>query len=133
VTDVQVSAPRSGTDGNVGIEANVHNSDLSTSPKQVTDILEAEEQVVFANVNEIFFPETWEAPEMSSNSSSNGGNYNYNNNNYGGNGNSSNMMSITAKGATLKEARANAYKATEWISFENKYKRNDIGKAIDEA
>ena len=48
VTDVQVTAPRSGTDGNVGIEANVHNSDLSTSPKQVTDILEAEEQVVFA-------------------------------------------------------------------------------------
>ena len=43
------------------------------------------------------------------------------------------VLGITAKGATLKEARANAYKATEWISFENKYKRNDIGKAIDEA
>ena len=27
----------------------------------------------------------------------------------------------------------NAYKATEWIDFANKYKRNDIGKAIDEA
>ena len=37
------------------------------------------------------------------------------------------------KGADLKEARANAYAATEWISFENKYMRHDIGKAIDEA
>ncbi len=43
------------------------------------------------------------------------------------------VLGITAKGATLKEARANAYKATEWISFENKYMRGDIGKAIDEA
>ncbi len=43
------------------------------------------------------------------------------------------VLGITAKGADLKEARANAYKATEWISFENKYMRNDIGKAIDEA
>ncbi len=43
------------------------------------------------------------------------------------------VLGITAKGATLQEARANAYKATEWIYFENKYKRNDIGKAIDEA
>ena len=33
----------------------------------------------------------------------------------------------------LKEARANAYKATEWIDFDNKYMRHDIGKAIDEA
>ena len=43
------------------------------------------------------------------------------------------VLGITAKGATLKEARANAYAATEWVNFENKYKRNDIGKAIDEA
>ena len=43
------------------------------------------------------------------------------------------VLGITAKGANLKEARANAYKATEWISFSNKYMRNDIGKAIDEA
>ena len=43
------------------------------------------------------------------------------------------VLGVTAKGATLKEARANAYVATEWIQFENKYKRNDIGKAIDEA
>lgn len=42
------------------------------------------------------------------------------------------VLGVTAKGATLKEARENAYKATEWIEFENKYKRNDIGKAIDE-
>ncbi len=43
------------------------------------------------------------------------------------------VLGVTAKGATLKEARANAYAATEWIAFDNKYKRNDIGKAIDEA
>ncbi|MBE5868654.1 MAG: phosphoribosylamine--glycine ligase [Lachnospiraceae bacterium] len=43
------------------------------------------------------------------------------------------VLGITAKGADLKQARANAYKATEWISFENKYMRHDIGKAIDEA
>lgn len=43
------------------------------------------------------------------------------------------VLGVTAKGADLKEARANAYAATEWIQFENKYKRNDIGKAIDEA
>lgn len=42
------------------------------------------------------------------------------------------VLGVTAKGADLKEARANAYKATEWIDFQNKYKRNDIGKAIDE-
>ena len=43
------------------------------------------------------------------------------------------VLGITAKGKNLKEARANAYKATEWVSFENKYMRHDIGKAIDEA
>lgn len=43
------------------------------------------------------------------------------------------VLGVTAKGAGLKEARANAYKATEWVQFANKYKRNDIGKAIDEA
>lgn len=42
------------------------------------------------------------------------------------------VLGVTAKGTTLKEARKNAYDATEWIQFENKYKRNDIGKAIDE-
>jgi phosphoribosylamine--glycine ligase len=43
------------------------------------------------------------------------------------------VLGVTAKGATLKEARANAYAATEWVSFDNKYMRKDIGKAIDEA
>ena len=42
------------------------------------------------------------------------------------------VLGVTAKGRTLVEARANAYKATEWIQFENKYMRHDIGKAIDE-
>ncbi len=43
------------------------------------------------------------------------------------------VLGITAKGRDLKEARANAYKAAEWVTFENKYMRHDIGKAIDEA
>lgn len=43
------------------------------------------------------------------------------------------VLGITAKGRNLKEARANAYKAAEWVAFENKYMRHDIGKAIDEA
>ena len=43
------------------------------------------------------------------------------------------VLGVTAKGATLKEARVNAYKATEWVKFDNKYMRHDIGKAIDEA
>lgn len=43
------------------------------------------------------------------------------------------VLGVVAKGEDLKDARANAYKATEWIDFANKYKRNDIGKAIDEA
>ena len=43
------------------------------------------------------------------------------------------VLGITATGATLKEARANAYEATTWVEFDNKYMRTDIGKAIDEA
>lgn len=43
------------------------------------------------------------------------------------------VLGVTALGATLKEARANAYEAVEWVDFENKYMRHDIGKAIDEA
>ena len=43
------------------------------------------------------------------------------------------VLGVVAKGENLKAARANAYKATEWIDFAHKYKRNDIGKAIDEA
>lgn len=42
------------------------------------------------------------------------------------------VLGVTAKGENLQTARANAYKATEWITFENKYCRRDIGKAIDE-
>ncbi len=43
------------------------------------------------------------------------------------------VLGVTAKGKDLKEARKNAYQATEWVQFANKYMRNDIGKAIDEA
>ena len=43
------------------------------------------------------------------------------------------VLGVTATGRDLKEARANAYEATKWIDFDNKYMRNDIGKAIDEA
>ena len=42
------------------------------------------------------------------------------------------VLGVTAKGKDLKEARANAYKAAEWVEFGNKYMRGDIGKAIDE-
>ena len=42
------------------------------------------------------------------------------------------VLGVTALGPTLKEARAHAYEATEWIDFENKYMRHDIGKALDE-
>lgn len=43
------------------------------------------------------------------------------------------VLGVTATGSSLKEARAKAYEATEWVQFENKYMRHDIGKAIDEA
>ena len=43
------------------------------------------------------------------------------------------VLGVTAKGADLKEARKNAYAAAAWVDFDNKYMRNDIGKAIDEA
>ena len=36
------------------------------------------------------------------------------------------VLGITATGATLKEARAKAYEATEWVQFDNKYIRHDI-------
>ena len=42
------------------------------------------------------------------------------------------VLGITAKGKSLKEARENAYNAADWVNFENKYMRHDIGKAIDE-
>ena len=43
------------------------------------------------------------------------------------------VLGITATGKDLKEARKKAYEATNWVDFANKYMRNDIGKAIDEA
>ena len=43
------------------------------------------------------------------------------------------VLGVTAKGDTLREARAKAYEAAEWVSFANKYMRHDIGKAIEEA
>ncbi len=42
------------------------------------------------------------------------------------------VLGITAVGKDLKTARKEAYRATEWIQFEGKYMRRDIGKAIDE-
>ncbi len=42
------------------------------------------------------------------------------------------VLGITASAKTLKEARAKAYEATEWVSFENKYMRHDIGKAFED-
>lgn len=43
------------------------------------------------------------------------------------------VLGVTATGKDLKEARKKAYEATEWVHFDNKYMRHDIGKAIDEA
>lgn len=42
------------------------------------------------------------------------------------------VLGITAIGDDLKTARSKAYDATGWISFENKYMRHDIGKALEE-
>lgn len=41
------------------------------------------------------------------------------------------VLGVTATGKDLIEARKNAYAATEWVTYENKYMRNDIGKAIE--
>ncbi len=43
------------------------------------------------------------------------------------------VLGVTATGKDLKEARANAYEAVNWIDFDNKYYRHDIGRAIEEA
>ena len=48
VSDIQVTAPRSGTSGNVGIEANVYNRNMATSPDDVARLLEKQESVIFA-------------------------------------------------------------------------------------
>lgn len=42
------------------------------------------------------------------------------------------VLGVTAKGNDLKEARVNAYNAIKLVGFDNKYYRNDIGKAIDD-
>lgn len=42
------------------------------------------------------------------------------------------VLGVTALGKTLKEAKKKAYEATEWVDFDNKYMRHDIGAAIDE-
>lgn len=41
------------------------------------------------------------------------------------------VLGVTATAATLKEARKKAYEACNWVSFENKYMRTDIAKAIE--
>ena len=43
------------------------------------------------------------------------------------------VLGVTALGKDLREARSNAYEATKWVDFTDKYCRSDIGKAIDEA
>lgn len=43
------------------------------------------------------------------------------------------VLGVTAVGKNLREARAKAYEAAEWVNFSNKYMRRDIGKAIEEA
>jgi phosphoribosylamine--glycine ligase len=40
------------------------------------------------------------------------------------------VLGVTAIGGDLREAGENAYQAAEWVSFENKYMRRDIGKGI---
>lgn len=42
------------------------------------------------------------------------------------------VLGVTAKGNDLREARANAYEAIKLVEFDNKYYRNDIGRAIDD-
>ena len=43
------------------------------------------------------------------------------------------VLGVTATGEDLRSARDNAYKAVQWVDFDNKYYRHDIGKAIDDA
>lgn len=48
ISDVQVTSPRSGTVGNVGIEANVHNKHADLTPDIVSEELEKLDNVIFA-------------------------------------------------------------------------------------
>jgi len=43
------------------------------------------------------------------------------------------VLGVTALGQDLKAARARAYEAARWVSFDGAMMRSDIGKAIDEA
>lgn len=43
------------------------------------------------------------------------------------------VLGITALGNNLMEAKKKAYDATEWVYFDNKYMRHDIGSAITDA
>ncbi len=47
-TDIQVTAPRSSTNGNVGIEANIHNTHAELTPEMVAEQLETLPNVIFA-------------------------------------------------------------------------------------
>ena len=42
------------------------------------------------------------------------------------------VLGVTALGGDLHEAKRNAYEAVEWVGFENKYFRHDIGQAFEE-
>ena len=42
------------------------------------------------------------------------------------------VLGVTALGRDLREARAKAYEAVDWVDFDNKYYRHDIAKAIEE-
>jgi putative Mg2+ transporter-C (MgtC) family protein len=48
VTDVQVTSPRSGTAGNVGIEANIHKHKTQVTPHEVAESMESHDWVIFA-------------------------------------------------------------------------------------
>lgn len=48
ISDVQITEPRSGTKGNVGIEANIYNHNFAITPEKITEVLEKEEFVIFA-------------------------------------------------------------------------------------
>lgn len=39
---------------------------------------------------------------------------------------------VYCQGSKPKRGKKDAYAATEWVTFENKYMRHDIGKAIDD-
>ena len=43
------------------------------------------------------------------------------------------VLGVTALGNSLMEAKKKAYDATEWVYFDNKYMRHDIGSAITDA